>query len=119
MRYIVTDTQEAAENLQKQKFEFEIYKISSPIKHNIRHEENNTESLQGKTTFQVNEEYRIYGGKSGKLELDKGFTDRYATPIQRLDGKWVIPFDDDFDQINTIEQFTIEDYSIDWFEEPE
>jgi len=67
--------------------------------------------------------------KTGKPAPDKCKTERWAEPIQRLDGKWVFPYvgDDEIskyptlikDLFNNTFTYTLEEYDESWFTEEE
>ena len=62
---------------------------------------------------------------TGQPEPNKQKTERWAIPMQRLDGKWVFPYVGDEriseyptdvkDQFNSTFTYTLEEYSSDWF----
>lgn len=63
--------------------------------------------------------------KTGQLEPNKAKTEKWATPQQRLDGKWVFPIIPDAiasqypqsvtDNFNSTHTNVKEEYSSDWF----
>ena len=51
---------------------------------------------------------------TGELEPDKQRTVCWAEPVQRLDGKWVFAAPS-IDMMAGVADFTVEEYSRDWF----
>jgi len=90
----------------------------TPIKQGVLSKEDWVKmEYQNLTKGQLMDYFDILGKKKGQLRLDGfGITEKYADPIQRIDGKWVIPAPENLENYNlTNYQYTIEEYNIDWF----
>lgn len=111
-KWLVYKSKAEAEGFQKKRFSISLKRVSVNNKL-IRHSDKKEVRITGMTDVQLNADFVVYGFKAGIRKFDKGFTSKWAEPWKRKDGKWVIQWDKEFDNISGVH--VIEEHKDDWF----